>query len=68
MVTLEGWQVAGFYNTLYHHLFRPDWTALAEPNGSTPDSIATAVRHLANATRDAFQQLHPNPDYSNPAA
>ena len=68
MVTLDGWQVAGFYNTLYHHVLRPGWTALAEPNGSTPDSIATAVPHLAKATLDAFQQLHSNPDSSNAAA
>ena len=42
--------------------------ACMAPNGSTPDLIATAVRHLATATRDAFQQLHSNPDSSNAAA
>lgn len=68
MVTLDGWQVAGFYNTLFHHVLRPGWTVLAERNTSTPDPIATAVRHLADATRDAFQQLPRHTDYSNAAA
>jgi hypothetical protein len=68
MVTLDGWQVAGFYNTLYHHVLRPGWAALADPSTSTPEPIAAAVRHLADATRNLFQQLHPEPDHSNPAA
>jgi hypothetical protein len=68
MLTLDGWQVAGFYNTLYHHVLRPGWAVLAEPSTSTPEPIAAAVRHLADATRNLFQQLHPEPDHSNPAA
>jgi len=68
MVTLDGWQVAGFYNTLYHHILRPGWAVLADPNSSTPEPIATAIRHLADTTRAVFQQLHPEPNHSNPAA
>jgi len=68
MVTLDGWQVAGFYNTLYHHILRPGWAVLADPNGSTPEPIATAIRHLADTTRAVFQQLHPEPNHSNAAA
>ena len=68
MVTLDGWQVAGFYNTLYHHILRPGWAVLADPSTSTPDPIAKAVRHLADTTRAVFQQLHPEPNHSNAAA
>jgi hypothetical protein len=60
--------VAGFYNTLYHHILRPGWAVLADPNGSTPEPIATAIRHLADTTRAVFQQLHPEPNHSNAAA
>jgi hypothetical protein len=31
IVTLDRWQVAGFYNTLYHRILRPGWAVLAEP-------------------------------------
>jgi hypothetical protein len=68
MVTLDGWQVAGFYNTLYHHVLRPGWTTLAEPSTSTRDPVAVAVRHLADVTRGLFQQIHPDPDHSAAAA
>jgi len=68
MVTLEGWQVAGFYDTLYHHILRPGWTTLAEPTTTTPDPVAAAVRHLTNVTRGLFQQINQNPDHSNAAA
>jgi hypothetical protein len=68
MVTLDGWQVPGFYNTLFHHVLRPGWVALADPSTSTPEPIATAVRHLADATRNLFHQLHQHPDHSTAAA
>jgi hypothetical protein len=68
MVTLDGWQVAGFYNTLYHHVLRPGWAALANPSTSTPEPIAAAVSHLADVTRDLFHQLHSGPANSNAAA
>lgn len=68
MVTLDGWQVAGFYNTLFHHILRPGWAVLSQPNTSTTDPIAAAIHHLADVTRHAFQQLHPEPRHSNPAA
>jgi len=67
-VTLDGWQVATFYNTLYHHVLRPGWTALGQPNTPFAQPIAAAVHHLADATRLIFQQLHPEPKHSNPAA
>jgi len=68
MVTLDGCQVAGFYNTLYDHVLRPGWAALAQPSTSAPEPIAAAVRHLADATRDLFQQIHPDLDRTSPAA
>ena len=60
--------MAGFYNTLYHHVLRTGWTVLANPNTSSPEPIAAAVAHLADATRDLFQQLHPDPTNSSAAA
>ena len=68
MVTLDGWQVAGFYNTLFHHVLRPGWAVLANPDTTVPEPVATAVRHLAQTTRELFNQLHPNPDHSTAAA
>jgi hypothetical protein len=67
IVTLDGWQIAGFYNTLYHHVLRPGWAVLANP-ASTPEPIAAAVTHLAHATRDLFQQLYTDSPNSNAAA
>jgi len=67
-VTLDGWQVAGFYNTVYYHVLRPGWAVLAHPNKAATHPIAAAVHHLAHATSQLFQRLHPESDHSNVAA
>ena len=68
IVTLDGLQIASFYNTLYHHVLRPGWSVLAQPNTNTPAPLDTAIRHLADVTRRLFQQIHPHPDHSITAA
>jgi len=59
-VTLDGWQIAAFYNTLYHHILRPGWAVLADPQTHAPDQLSKAVRKLANITRSLFNTLHPD--------
>jgi hypothetical protein len=59
IVTLDGWQVAGFYNTLYYRILRPGWAVLAEPRIHAPDPLSAALRQLADATSTLFRQIHP---------
>ena len=68
IVTLDGLQIASFYNTLHYHVLRPGWAMLAEPTIQTPAPLDTAVRHLANVTRQLFQQTYPDLEPSNAAA
>jgi hypothetical protein len=63
LVTLQGWQIAGFYNTLYHHVLRPGWAMLAEPTTQAPEPLTTALRHLAKVTSTLFDQIYPE-EYS----
>src|SRR5579859_5387923 len=46
-LTLDGLQIAAFYNTLYHHVLSPGWTVLAQPHLDTPAPLDRAIRHLA---------------------
>jgi hypothetical protein len=62
LVTLDGLQIASFYNTLYHHVLRPAWATLAQPSLHTPAPLDNAVRHLVNATRTLFQSVHSTPE------
>ena len=68
LVTLDGLQIASFYNTLYHHVLRPGWTKLAEPTIDTPAPLDTAIRHLADVTLGLFQQIYSESDRSTAAA
>jgi hypothetical protein len=58
-VTLDGWQIAGFYTTVYQRILRPGWASLAQPTTPSLEPIEAAVRHLATATAGRFDQLHP---------
>lgn len=68
MVTLDGFQIAAFYNTLYHHVLRPGWAVLATPSLHTPAPLDTALRHLADVTRALFHQIHSQSERSAAAA
>jgi hypothetical protein len=59
LVTLDGWQVAGFYNTLYQHVLRPGWATLADSQTHVPDQLSAALRKLADVTRSLFTHIHP---------
>ncbi|MBV9173152.1 MAG: hypothetical protein JOZ81_24060 [Chloroflexi bacterium] len=59
MVTLDGWQVAGFYTTLYDHVLSPGWAVLAQPATHTPEPLARALRQLADVTSSLFHQINP---------
>ncbi len=61
MVTLDGWQVAGFYNTVYRHILRPGWTVLADPQTHAVDKLSSALRTLANVTRSLFNTVQSQP-------
>ena len=68
IVTLDGMQIAAFYNTLYHHVLRPGWAVLAQPDLDTPAPLDRAIRHLATVTSDLFDQVHSNPEPAAAAA
>ena len=68
LVTLDGLQIASFYNTLYQHVLRPGWATLAEPTMDTPAPLDAAIRHLADVTRGLFQQIYSESDPSTAAA
>jgi hypothetical protein len=68
IVTRDGLQIAAFYNTLYHHVLRPGWAVLAQPDFDTPASLDKAIRHLAAVTSDLFDQVHSKPEASAAAA
>jgi hypothetical protein len=68
IVTLDGMQIAAFYNTLYHHVLSPSWAVLAQPHFDTPAPLDRAIRQLAAVTSDLFEQVHSNPDPSAAAA
>jgi hypothetical protein len=68
LVTLDGLQIASFYNTLYHHVLRPGWATLAEPTIDTPAPLDTAIRHLADVTRGLFHQIYSESERSTAAA
>lgn len=68
LVTLDGFQIASFDNTLYHHVLRPGWATLEQPAIRTPAPLDTAIRHLANVTRALFQHIQPEPDRTTAAA
>jgi hypothetical protein len=59
IVTLDGLQIAAFYNTLYHHVVRPGWAVLAQPDIDTPAPFDRAMRRLSAVTSNLFDQLHP---------
>ena len=67
-VTLDGLQIAAFYNTLYHHVLNPGWAVLAQPDLDTPAPLDRAIRHLAAVTSDLFEQVHSKPEPSAAAA
>ncbi len=64
IVTLDGLQIAAFYNTLYHHVLSPGWAVLAQPDLDTPAPLDRAIRHLAAITSDLFDQAHSKPEPS----
>jgi hypothetical protein len=68
LVTLDGLQIASFYNTLYQHVLRPGWATLVQPTIDTPAPLDTAIRHLADITRGLFQHIHSRSDPSAAAA
>lgn len=59
MLTLDGWQVARFYATVYQRILQPGWAALAQPTTESFEPIQAAVRQLATATSALFERLHP---------
>jgi hypothetical protein len=61
IVTLDGLQIAAFYNTLYHHVLSPGWAVLAQPDIQTPAPLDRAVRHLATITSALFDQVQLRP-------
>ena len=68
IVTLDGLQIAAFYNTLYHHVLRPGWAVLAHPEFDTPAPLDRAIRNLAAVTSHLFDQVHSKPEPSAAAA
>jgi hypothetical protein len=68
IVTLDGLQIAAFYNTLYHHVLSPGWAVLAQPDVDTPAPLDRAIRHLAAVTSDLFEQVHSKPESAAAAA
>ncbi len=59
MVSLEGWQVAGFYTTLYDHVLTTCWAVLAQPATHTPEPLTRALAQLADITSSLFHQINP---------
>ncbi len=68
IVTLDGMQIAAFYNTLYHHVLSPGWAVMAQPDLDTPAALDRAIRNLAAVTSDLFHQAHSKPKPSAAAA
>ena len=62
IVTLDGLQIAAFYNTLYQHVLRPGWAVLAQPDFDTPAPLDRAIRQLAAVTNELFDQVHSKPE------
>lgn len=68
IVTLDGLQIAAFYNTLYHHVLRPGWAVLSQPDLDTPARLDRAMRQLAAVTADLFNRVNSQPEPSTAAA
>src|SRR5207249_1582752 len=68
IVTLDGLQIAAFYNTLYYHVLRAGWAVLTQSEFDTPAPLDKAIRHLAAVTSDLFDQVHSEPEASPAAA
>ena len=68
ILTREAMHIAAFNNTLDHHILRPGWAVLAQPDLDTPAPLDRAIHHLAAVTSDLFDQVHSKPEPSAAAA